>query len=71
MVGIPANVPSSRNAVFPERVAVLALGAGLIGVDFMTEVHRLRPAAIDGVWKAGPARAQGDGQSSQKRDFSA
>ena len=62
---------AGEGAVIAKRVTVFALGAGFVGVDFMAEVHGLRPASVNGAWKADPARAQGHGQSGQKRDFSA
>ena len=50
---------AGEGAVGAKRVAVVALGSGLVGVDLVAEIDRLPVRLVDDARKAGPARSQG------------
>src|ERR1035438_3927271 len=50
---------AGEGAVGAKRVAVVALGRGLVGVDLVAEIDRLRVRLVNHARKAGPARSQG------------
>ena len=62
---------AGEGAVGAKRVAVVALGSGLIGVDLVAEIDRLRVRLVDDAGKAGPARCQGGQDSGGEYDGSA
>ena len=62
---------AGEGAVGAKRVAVVALGRGLIGVDLVTEIDRLLVRLVDHARKAGPARSQGGQHSGGEDDSSA
>src|SRR5450759_1712795 len=62
---------AGEGAVGAKRVAVVALGSGLIGVDLVAEIDRLAVRLVDNAGKAGPARSQGRQDSGGEYDGSA
>ena len=59
---------AGEGAVVAERVAILAFGAGLIGMDLVTEIDRLRHALEPDHGKAAPAHGQGRQHAGKKED---
>ena len=62
---------AGEGTVGAKRVAVVALGSGLIGVDLVAEIDRLRVRLVDDAGKADPARSQGGQDSGGEYDGSA
>src|ERR1035441_6762160 len=60
-----------ESAVGAKRVAVVALGSGLVGMDLVAEIYRLRGRLVDDAGEAGPARCQGGQDSGGEYDGSA
>ena len=62
---------AGEGAVGAKRVAVVALGSGLIGVDLVAEIDRLRVRLVDDARETGPSRSQGGQHSGGEYDGSA
>ena len=62
---------AGEGAVGAKRVAVVALGSGLVGVDLVAEIDRLRVRLVDDARKSGPTRSQGGQDSGGEYDGSA
>src|ERR1017187_4365585 len=62
---------AGESAVGAKRVAVVALGSGLIGVDLVAEIDGLPVRLVDDARKSGPARCQGGQDSGGEYDGSA